>query len=162
MNSYNPAHLATDLATWMKARFQPATSAVEGGWEYWIQIDFMSWLNTQAVLDVRREVQIGASRADLFLNYGTGIGVAPLPAFPQCWVEIKAQGAKYPNDTFVADVQADIDKMAAGGAGCKQYMLVALSDATLIKSATFNRASGYSLVYEDPSTGVTVLLKQTV
>lgn len=161
MSSYNPERLIFDLASWLPIRYQSSTSAVEGGWEYWIQIDFMSWLNLRGLFDVRREVTLNGSRADLFLNLGAGIGVPPLPRFPPAWVEIKAQGAKYLNDRFKLDVQADIAKMAGAGVPCEQYMLVALSDGDLIADPMFAPGSGYHRVWRDAETDVVVLLRRT-
>lgn len=161
MTSFNPDDLYRTLNAWLNSRYLRTISAVEGGWEYWIQIDYMSWLNLHNTYDVRREVPIGGARADLFLNFGAGIGVPPPQPFPPCWIEIKAQGAKYLNEAFKKAVQADIDKMAALGAGCWQYMLVALSDAGLITDPMFSEANGYIPVWQDNDTGVRVLLKRT-
>jgi|GEM_PF-5390651 len=163
MNSYNPAHLPNDLNVWLQSRYMSTISAVEGGWEYWMQIDFMAWLNTRQKdpYDVRREVPMGPYRADLFLNRGPDGEEPALRVFPPCWVEIKAQGAKYLNEKFKVDVQADIDKMAGAGVPCEQYMLVALSDGNLTRDPMFARGSGYGFVWQDAYTGVVVLLKRT-
>ena len=71
------------------------------------------------------------------------------------------QGAKYANQQFKDDVQADIDKMARAGGACQQYMLVAISDGTLARDPMFARGSGFGLVWQNTKNTVVVLLRQT-
>ena len=97
-----------DLSVWMEHRFQLPILSIEGGWEYWIQIDFPAWLDLyySKQFDFRREFPYPNQnyRVDWLVNSEV---VGP----PRTYVEIKAQTHKYPNKKFISDVQKDYEKL---------------------------------------------------
>ncbi len=100
---------------------------LEGGWEYWVQIDFPPWLDItyNVQFDYRREVTgvlPGGGRLDWLIN-SQGVG-GVLTA-----IEIKAQTHRYLTAAFVADVRADVAKLQTLGAGYNRIMLAAVCDA---------------------------------
>ncbi|OON67518.1 hypothetical protein B0919_16945 [Hymenobacter sp. CRA2] len=58
MQQYHVDALATDIEKRMKTRFLSPILDIEGGWEYWIQIDFPVYLDVfhSTQYDFRREV----------------------------------------------------------------------------------------------------------
>jgi hypothetical protein len=114
-----------DLQNWIGARFLAPILNIEGGWEYWIQIDFPCWLDVSfgVQFDFRREVAGVATggRLDWLIN-SQGVGGA------RTAVEIKAQTHKYLTATFLADIQRDINKLQTVGGGTNRLMLAAACD----------------------------------
>src|SRR5690606_13252116 len=106
---YNINMLPQDLTGWMQQRFLQPIVNIEGGWEYWFQIDFPAWLDFyyKRQFDFRREV-IGilpnGGRLDWLVNSQGSDRI--LSAF-----ELKAQTHKYQNDKFVDDVLSDVAKL---------------------------------------------------
>lgn len=98
-----------DLSKWMTQRFQLPILSIEGGWEYWIQIDFPAWLdlNYSTQFDFRREFRYPDQnyRVDWLVN-------SQVSGPSRTYVEIKAQTHKYPNKNFILDVQKDYEKLA--------------------------------------------------
>lgn len=92
----------TELNDWLGARFQPGLPDVEGGWEAWIQIDLVAYLNRSSghqpeqMIDIRREVpniyNNGNQRADLLLNSDVVKGdPSKATTHPPLIIELKAQ-----------------------------------------------------------------------
>ncbi|HEX2207616.1 MAG TPA: hypothetical protein VHG93_08020 [Longimicrobium sp.] len=123
MEPYDLDLLRHDLAAWMEARFLEPIAYVEGGWEYWIQIDFVAWLDNEkhTVYDFRREIPAQGGRLDWVINSG----------YPESLtaIEIKAQTPKYKTDAFVADVWADVVWLAGLDGFAHRGMLAAAVDA---------------------------------
>lgn len=123
---YNFDSLMNDLGTWLDERLLEPILNIEGGWEYWIQIDFPAWLDThyQTQYDFRREVTgiLQNGRIDWLVNSQQD------PPHPPTAVEIKAQTHKYLQNTFVTDVATDVNKLATLGANYNKVMLVATID----------------------------------
>lgn len=136
----------TDLQKWMKDRFLAPILNIEGGWEYWLQIDFPAWLdvNYNTQYDFRREVSgvVGGGRLDWLLNSQVA-GSIPTA------VEIKAQTHKYLNTRFKSDVKADVDKLSTLGDQYKKIMLAAVIDNELYKE--FKESQNFELLlqYQD-------------
>lgn len=129
MQDYNIfTSFKTDLDQWMKARFLEPILSIEGGWEYWLQIDFPAWLDVtkQNQYDFRREVSgvVEGSRLDWLLNSQV-TGSTPTA------VEIKAQTHKYLNTTFISNVKTDVDKLSTLGDKYNKLMLAAVIDQKL-------------------------------
>jgi hypothetical protein len=124
MERYNLQWLPGNLETWIGQRFLSPILDIEGGWEYWIQIDFPAWLdvysNTQ--YDFRREQPIPGGRLDWLINSQVQ------PAAPGA-IEIKAQTHKYQTSAFVQAVLADVAKLQNLGPGyATRFMLAAVID----------------------------------
>jgi hypothetical protein len=70
MQAYNLDQLPINLNGWMNSRFLKPILNIEGGWEYWMQIDFLAWLDTSTGLqwDFRREVIENNVRLDWAVN----------------------------------------------------------------------------------------------
>lgn len=115
----------TDLQSGMEKRFLKQILNLEGGWEYWIQIDFPAWLDDryQTQYDFRREVQLDNTnlRLDWLINsnFGDYMPVA---------VEIKAQTHKYETNNFIRDVKVDITKLDQLSVQYYKLMLAAVID----------------------------------
>lgn len=108
MIAYDATKLVDDLKAWMGQRFQPPILTVEGGWEYWMQIDFPAWLDVsrKQQFDVRREISLPTMRRLDWVFNSTLSGLQP-------WaVELKAQTSKYPSAQFVTNALADVAKLA--------------------------------------------------
>ena len=122
MEAYDFNSLATDLQNWMTSRFLNPILDIEGGWEYWIQIDFPAWLDIyhKCQYDFRREVPgvLSNARLDWLVNSQVG---GQLTA-----VEIKAQTHKYLDDRFISEVLADVGKLAVLDHGFHKIMLAAV------------------------------------
>ncbi|MCP5095869.1 MAG: hypothetical protein GY943_09975 [Chloroflexi bacterium] len=133
MQLYHFDTFPTDLQNWITNRFLEPILNIEGGWEYWIQIDFPAWIdvhyNTQ--YDFRREVSgvLPGSRLDWLVNSQVG-GEQPTA------VEIKAQTHKYLNNRFISDVLADVQKLSGLGGNYKKIMLAAVTDPTVYNTLT--------------------------
>jgi hypothetical protein len=125
MQAYDFNLFPNDLQNWMMTRFLDPILSIEGGWEYWIQIDFPAWLdvNYNTQYDFRREVTgiLPSGRLDWLVN-SQGFG-GQLTA-----VEIKAQTHKYQNTPFVQDVLKDIEKLSALDLSYTKIMLAAVID----------------------------------
>lgn len=128
MQPYDFNSLPTDIQNWMGARFLNPILDIEGGWEYWVQIDFPAWLDVtkNAQYDFRREVRnvLQKGRLDWLVN-SQGFGGQ------QTAVEIKAQTHKYQNSVFLKDVLKDIAKISTLGQGYTKLMLAAVIDPTI-------------------------------
>ncbi|MEL7533413.1 MAG: hypothetical protein AAFN10_19020 [Bacteroidota bacterium] len=112
-----------DLQGWITNRFLPTIPDVEGGWEYWIQIDFIAFIDAiyKIQFDFRREVPIDGGRLDWLINSNTQ------DAVPYA-VEIKAQTPKYLAAKLLKDVADDIKKLESLGPKYRRIMLVAIID----------------------------------
>lgn len=128
MTPYDPNRLGTDIPMWMHNRFLQPILSIEGGWEYWLQIDFPAWLdNTYGVqYDFRREVVMRnpLGRIDWLIN-------ATLPGGHSEGVQLKAQTHKYLSNAFVTDVLEDyrkVDQWQRGGEISRGAILAAAID----------------------------------
>lgn len=126
MQAYDLNSISTDLQNWMTNRFLDPILDIEGGWEYWIQIDFPAWLdvNHSTQYDFRREVTgiLQRGRLDWLVN-SQGFG-GHLTA-----VEIKAQTHKYANNRFIPNVLEDVQKLSGLDQNYKKIMLAAVIDS---------------------------------
>lgn len=117
----DPEYLPGFLARWFPARMLEPILSVEGGWEYWIQIDFPAWLDvdTGQQYDVRRE-QPGpdGTRIDWVFNGISGGG--PLTA-----CELKAQSRTYTASSFTRAVAVDVAKLQLLSAPYQQRLMIA-------------------------------------
>lgn len=109
LQAYDLNNLPNDLNTWMMNRFLEPILYIEGGWQYWIQIDFPAWLdvNNPIQYDFRREVappELPNIRLDWLLN-------SQIQNQKATAVEIKAQTHKYSNQKFITDVNSDVQKL---------------------------------------------------
>ena len=142
MNAWTPyeyRNLGTDLSNWLQARFIAPIINIDGGWEYWVQIDFPCWLDstTGKQFDFRREVAglypaDPSARADWLINATSDERQA---ASPVTAVEIKAQTKSYVTSKLLRDVAADVTKLQTlqgrnvnGAAIETRIMLVAICD----------------------------------
>lgn len=109
--------LSTTVQPWINARFIPALPCLQGGWESWIQTDFVAHLNQVGGLnpammfDIERESPIpynNGGRCDWLINHYTADAI-----HPRIVVEIKAQSVTITGAAFLAGVRADIDQLAA-------------------------------------------------
>ncbi|WP_435103597.1 hypothetical protein [Arhodomonas sp. AD133] len=120
MEPYDITRLPSDLPAWLSDRLLEPILYVEGGWEYWLQIDFPSWLDVKSGMqyDFRREVTVGSVRLDWLINDNSFNA--------EHWaVELKAQTHKYPMDRFVRAVKADLDKLSRLDRGAFEPLMVA-------------------------------------
>lgn len=144
MHAYDFDKLAHDLDRWMTSRFLPPILDIEGGWEYWVQIDFPAWLDVSdhVQYDFRREVGgvLPSGRLDWLVN-SQGVG-GQLTA-----VEIKAQTHKYLNQRFIADALADVHKLAALGGNYNALMLAAAIDPAVVDQLTQRHGFGLLVTY---------------
>lgn len=150
MNPYDLNRLSSDLQDWIQARFIAPIVNIEGGWEYWIQIDFPCWLDVSfgVQFDFRREVSgIATGRLDWLINDAGGTRTA---------VEIKAQTHKYLTAKFLADVQGDIVKLGTVANANKLMLAVAVDNA----AATALRTAGYLDLFHLPGNLGAFFLKQ--
>lgn len=118
-------HFEKNLKDWINNRFFEQIPFVEGGWEYWIQIDFVAWIDKKSgqQFDFRREVMLPGIRVDWFVNSNSkDIEINPTA------IEIKAQTPKYLKDRFIADVQKDIEKLKMLPDKYSKIMLAAVID----------------------------------
>lgn len=108
MQAYDFNRIAADIEAWIGERLLEPILYFEGGWEYWVQIDFPAYLDVthHAQFDFRREVAgiLPGARLDWLINSQVQ------PQNPIA-VEIKAQTHKYRTADFLRDVQADVDKL---------------------------------------------------
>lgn len=118
MEPYDFSHLGADMQNWMEQRFMQPIAFQNFGWEYWIQIDFIAWLDASTGLqyDFQREIVRGNVRLDWLANANSA---GPLTA-----LEIKAQTLKRSSEAFVADVESDVAKLATVG-GMDNRIMVA-------------------------------------
>lgn len=123
MSPYNIDDLPKNLTAWLYARLLQPILSIEGGWEYWFQIDFPAWMDTQykTQYDFRREVTLPGVRLDWLIN-SNSMGQVPVA------VEIKAQTHKYKNDVFEKDVLDDIEKLKGLKGNYIKLMLAAVID----------------------------------
>ncbi len=130
MQTYNLTNLPTNLQGWMNTRFLEPILDIEGGWEYWMQIDFPAWLDssTGQQWDFRREVPVGNVRLDWAINT-TGLG-------QKTGVNLKAQTPKYLTNKFLADVAIDVQKLQTLPNGYNQLMIAAAVDNAAINTLT--------------------------
>ena len=135
-----------DLSQWMEARFLVPILDQEWGWEYWIQIDFLAWIDSvnRIQYDFRREVSriIEGTRLDWLINSNS-------PAYTPIAVQIKAQTPKYVNSKFIADVKKDIANLQKLPGKNNKAMLAAVVDGG---AETALISLGFQLLYEYPST----------
>ena len=98
-------NLGGDVHNWLGARLLEPILYIEGGWEYWLQIDFPAWLDisTGQQYDFRREYTIGNVRLDWIVNETVGGNVFA--------VNLKAQTTKYVTSKLVSEVKKDIAKL---------------------------------------------------
>lgn len=98
-------NLGGDVYNWLGARLLEPILYIEGGWEYWLQIDFPAWLDvsTGQQYDFRREYTIENVRLDWMVNETVGGNVFA--------VNLKAQTTKYVTSKLVSDVKKDIAKL---------------------------------------------------
>lgn len=128
MNPYDFfAHFTNDLQQWFAARFLPAILNFEGGWEYWMQIDFPAWLDGRdgVQYDFRREISAYGSRVDWLINSNSTNQVLVA-------VELKNQTAKTPNGTFVANIKGDIESLAKWPDTYVKLSIVAAVDRAVV------------------------------
>ncbi len=94
----------TDLHGWFKERFLYPILDIEGGWEYWVQIDFPAYIDVShnCQYNFRREISYNGIRVDWLINGETRNPIA---------VELKCQTHKYLNRNFLSDVQKDIESL---------------------------------------------------
>lgn len=128
MKVYDVNKLGSNLKTWMGQRFLDPILNVEGGWEYWIQIDFPAWLDVynNQQYDFRREVAgvVAGGRLDWLIN-------SQISGKKQTAVEIKAQTPKYDSKKFLSDVETDLNKLSTLGGAYRKIMLTAVTDGAL-------------------------------
>ncbi|MEQ6890451.1 hypothetical protein ABE957_17390 [Halomonas sp. CS7] len=133
LQAYDFSALSTDLQDWMARRFLEPIVNIEGGWEYWVQIDFPAWLdvNNATQYDFRREVTgvIQNARLDWLVN-------SQVPGGHVTAVEIKAQTHKYVNSRFLADVLSDVQKLSGLGRNYNKLMLAAVIDPAVEETLT--------------------------
>lgn len=138
MQAYDFNSLATDLQDWMTNRFLEPILNIEGGWEYWVQIDFPVWLdvNNTTQYDFRREVMgvIQNARLDWLVNSQVNGGKVTA-------VEIKAQTHKYVNNRFIPDVLSDVQKLSGLGQNYTKLMLAAVIDP--VADSTLTEQHGF-------------------
>lgn len=156
MNRITADMVAAELADWAGHKYFNEISALEAGWEWWLQTDFAGWLLAKdAVLDVQREVAIytnAAQRVDLWFNGSFVVG-------ERIAIEIKCQTPK--NAGFIGQVDADAAKLAAANIavaqqGCQRYMLAGVIDD---HAAGELRARDYLRVF-DGSTSMHLYMKR--
>lgn len=109
--------LKTNLQPWLNSRFLTALPYVQGGWEKWIQIDFVAYLNhtlaadVAHLIDIERESNLPYNNggiADWLVNRNTQDAThAPLV------LEIKAQSPMMTGAAFHAGVAADIAQLSS-------------------------------------------------
>jgi len=118
MQAYDFNRLGADMDRWMNQRFMDPIAYQNYGWEYWIQIDFIAWLDQSygAQFDFQREIPWGGSRLDWLANQNS-------PGTPLTGLEIKAQTIKAKASDFVASVDSDVAKLQAM-AGLAQKMMI--------------------------------------
>ncbi|HMS98175.1 MAG TPA: hypothetical protein PKA12_05490 [Saprospiraceae bacterium] len=128
MNPYNIDDLPKNLTAWLYARLLQPILYIEGGWEYWFQIDFPAWMDVvdKTQYDFRREVILPGVRLDWLIN-SNSIGQIPVA------VEIKAQTHKYKNDVFEKDVMEDIEKLKGLKGKYEKMMIAAVIDEKMKK-----------------------------
>lgn len=140
MQAYNLDALKGDLENWMMNRFLEPILYIEGGWEYWIQIDFPAWLDVEKTTqyDFRREVMgvLQNARLDWLLNSQVN-QTQPIPIKPIA-VEIKAQTHKYLTSRFIQDVLGDVQKLSNLGENYTKLMLVAVIDNSSSDELIYN------------------------
>ena len=134
LQAYDFNSFATDLQNWMTNRFLSPILNIEGGWEYWIQIDFPAWLdvNYTTQYDFRREVTgvlPSGGRLDWLVNSQGYGGVLTA-------VEIKAQTHKYVNNRFISDVLGDVQKLKVLSQNYNKIMLAAVIDPNVYNVLT--------------------------
>lgn len=112
----------SEIHDWLGARFQPGLPDVEGGWEVWIQIDLVAYLNRNSghqadhMIDIRREVpnvyNNGSQRADLLLNGDVVKGDASMAStHPPLIIELKAQSYRVPLSSTKEGISNDVHKL---------------------------------------------------
>lgn len=149
MEPYILANLPADFGRWLAARFLKPILNVEGGWEYWIQIDFPSWLDamTGRTFDFRREYTEGDVRLDWIVNATLGTNVTA--------INIKAQTHKYQTTRLLADVDKDVAKLRQlVGNTVARKMIVAVVDKSAYDALAGN---GYVQIYRAPDDSFAIL-----
>ncbi len=140
MQPYDFNGLGPDIQNWMMSRFLEPILYIEGGWEYWIQIDFPAWLDNYHAtqFDFRREVTgvLANARLDWLANSQGDEG-------QQTAVEIKAQTHKYQTAPFIRDVLADVRKLSGLNQNYEKIMLAAVIDRDTV-TALMRRGQGPS------------------
>lgn len=124
MQSYDFDNLPADMQQWMNNRFLNPIAYQNYGWEYWIQIDFIAWLDLHysqgapapVQFDFQREIPRGGVRLDWLANENT--------AGPTTALEIKAQTLKRSTADFIQAVQDDVNKLG-GVAGMANRLMIA-------------------------------------
>jgi len=122
---------------WAAARMYRPVLYIEGGWEGWLQADFLAWCNTvHDTFPIRRECSepFAATlehrrKVDWILNSDS------TDRDRRFCIELKAQGTKYLQSDFVADVMRDLDKLRSIPATypCTKVIFIAtLENATKI------------------------------
>jgi hypothetical protein len=142
MQPYDIANLPRDTASWLKVRFLAPILNVEGGWEYWIQIDFPCWLDTRGAdpFDFRREYTLDHVRLDWIINATFGANMVA--------VNIKAQSHKYQTDRLLKDVTADVAKLKSiRDKNIARKMIVAVVDRAAEKALS---EDGFKTIYDAP------------
>jgi hypothetical protein len=142
MQPYDIAHLAKDMKDWLAARFMAPILYVEGGWEYWIQIDFPCWLDTGVAepYDFRREYAVDGVRLDWIVNATAGKKIVA--------VNIKAQSHKYLTSKLLADVNSDIVKLKSiKDKSIARKMIVAVVDQNAEQALL---QEGFKKIYDAP------------
>lgn len=125
MKNYDIRRLGRDMDAWLQARFMSPILNIEGGWEYWIQIDFPCWLDAMAdePFDIRREYVESGVRLDWMMNATSQMNMVA--------VNIKAQTHKYQTDRLLKDVRADVVKLEGiADRSIARKMIVAVVDRT--------------------------------
>jgi hypothetical protein len=119
MQAYNLDQLPINLNGWMNSRFLKPILNIEGGWEYWMQIDFPAWLDTSTGLqwDFRREVVENNVRLDWAVNTNS---MAPRTA-----INLKCQTPKYLKSRFLSDVADDVTKLRSVGSTYATKLMIA-------------------------------------
>ena len=124
VQTYNFENFSRDLSAWLRNRLLKPILYVEGGWEYWVQIDFPAWIDIRdnVQYDFRREVSgiLPNGRLDWLVNQNSSSPTA---------IEIKAQTHKYPNSKFVTDVMNDVAKLSTLPSTYQKGVLAAVIDA---------------------------------
>lgn len=151
MQPYDIDDFPKNLTDWLYARLLKPILFIEGGWEYWFQIDFPAWVDIKynVQFDFRREVTMPGVRLDWLINSNT-MGKVPVA------VEIKAQTHKYKNDVFEKDVLEDIDKLKQLKGNYKKMMLAAVIDEKM-KNRLIQFGFTFIATDRDHSTEVLVL-----
>jgi hypothetical protein len=121
--------LSRDLQTWMNDRFLSPILALNGGWEYWIQIDFPAYLDIMysEQFDFQREIRVGNQRIDWIIN-------SNIQDATNIAIEIKAQTKNYLTRDFMQAVQIDMNKLANLDGNYRRFMLCAIIDESAKES----------------------------